>query len=159
MKFNWNLPQDWCHSGAPQANGLFGTMLWGDCNTLKLTVNRSDYWFRGDNLPPNTEQSYKNLKKNLQNGNKDELLRVFAGSIEDDFPLASTRLPVGRLLIDLPQGCTTGELNLDIASSLAEANLDKMKVIVPRELAFLALSISGESYQECSFSVKKEKLT
>ena len=153
MKFNWKLPQNWCHSGISQGNGLFGSLLWGDTDSLKITVNRSDYWFKGDNLPPGPEQSYQNLKSFLQSGNEKELWRVFAGQKDEKIPLKSTRLPVGRLLINLPDECKTGELNLDTSTSLAEVNLDKLKInsIVPRELPVIALSISGDNYQNCSF--------
>lgn len=153
MKFNWKLPQNWCHSGIPQGNGLFGAMLWGNSDSLKISVNRSDYWFRGDNLPPDAEQSYRNLKKFLQAGDEKELWRVFGGQEGETRPSQSTRLPTGRLLIGLPEECKQGELNLDTETSLAEAVLGKLNIksIVPRELPLVALSVSGENYQDCSF--------
>lgn len=153
MKFSWNLPQNWCHAGIPQGNGLFGSLLWGNSDSLKITVNRSDYWFHGDNLPPDAEQSYQNLKEFLQNSNETELLRVFAGEKKGIEPLQSTRLPVGRLLVNLPEGCNSGELNLDTTTSLAKVKLDKLQInsIVPRELPVVVLSVSGENYQDCSF--------
>ena len=153
MQLHWDLPQDWCHAGIPQGNGLFGSLFWGNTDSLKITVNRSDYWFYGDNLPPDTEQSYQNLKKFLHSGDETELWRVFGGTIEGKRPLKSTRLPVGRLLIDLPESCNSGELNLNTATSLAKARLGKLQIssIVPRELPVITLSVSGENYQECSF--------
>ena len=154
MKFNWKLPQNWCHSGIPQGNGLFGAMLWGDCDALKITVNRSDYWFTGVNLPPGPERSYRNFKKFLQNGDENELCRVFGGKNSDGKnPLRSTRLPVGRLLIELPETCRQGELNLDTGTSLAKATLGEINInsIVPRDLPVLVLSLSGGDYHDCSF--------
>ena len=148
-----DLPQDWCHAGIPQGNGLFGSLLWGNTDSLKITVNRSDYWFYGKNLPPDSEQSYQNLKKFLHSGDESELWRVFSGTIEGKRPLKSTRLPAGRLIVDLPEGCKSGGLNLDTSTSLAKVNLDGLQInsIVPRELPVIALSVSGKNYQECSF--------
>lgn len=153
MKFNWELPQNWCHAGIPQGNGLFGSLLWGNSDSLKITVNRSDYWFYGDNLPPDAEQSYQNLKKFLQGGDEDELWRVFGGKVGETRPLKSTRLPVGRLLVNLPEGCNSGELNLYTDTSLTKAKLDELQInsVVPRELPVIALLVSGENYQDCSF--------
>ena len=153
MNFYWKLPINWCHSGLAQGNGLFGSLIWGSQETLKITFNRSDYWFSGDNLPPGHEQTYQNLKKFLHGDDENELLRVFGGKTGNKIPLQSTRLPVGRLIIKLPEECDAGELSLDTATSLAKANLNKLQInsVVPRELPVIALSVSGENYQDCSF--------
>ena len=152
MDFNWKLPQNWCHAGIPQGNGLFGSLLWGNEKSMEITVNRSDYWFSGDNLPPDAEQSYSNLKKFLVEKNEKELWRVFGGKKGDKCPLRSTRLPVGRLVIKLPKECNSGELNLNITTSLAKATFNKLQIqsVVPRELPVVAFSISGENYQDCA---------
>ena len=149
------MPIEWCHSGLPQGNGLFGSLIWGDKDKLKITFNRSDYWFYGDNLPPSTEQTYQNLKKFLQSGDESELWRVFGGRTSSRaHPSRSTRLPIGRLLIDLPKGCDSGELKLDAATSQSQIDLRSLRInsIVPRELPVIALSVSGENYQDCTFT-------
>lgn len=154
MKFNWKLLQNWCHAGIPQGNGLFGSLIWGDNKNIKITVNRSDYWFHGENLPPAPEQSYQNLKQFLENGDEEKLRRVFGGEKSGVAPLRSTRLPVGRLLINLPETNGRGTLSLNTDTSAAEVIIDtvKIKSIVPRNLPVIALSFSGETYRACSFT-------
>ena len=151
MLFKWKLPQEWCHSGIPQGNGLFGTMLWGNPKTLKITFNRADYWFHGHNLPPDSEQSYNNLKKYLSNNDECELWRVFGGSVNGQRPLKSTRLPMGSIHIALSENITFGEMQIETDSSLAEVSSSgiKIKSLVPRGLPILAISITGNNSEEC----------
>ena len=154
MNFKWNMPVDWCHSGLPLGNGLFGALVWGDRQTLKITFNRADYWFHGANLPPDQEQSYDNLKRCLAVGNELEMKRIFAGFKDGVRPLSSSRLPMGRLDVDLPQ-VLDGELELDIQSATgtftAENSDLTVHCAVPRGLPLLALSLSGCDRNDCIF--------
>ena len=155
MNFDWKLPIEWCHSGLPQGNALFGSLLWGNEENLKITFNRSDYWFYSDNLPPDKEQSYENLKKYLSEGNEAEVKRIFGGFKDGKRPSSSSRLPMGRLDIALPQK-TPSSLTLDTSSSIGKFTNNsgslKIKSVVPRTIPLLALSIKGEQRGNCVFS-------
>lgn len=155
MIFNWNLPVEWCHSGVPLGNGLFGTLIWGERKTLKVTFNRSDYWFYGENLPPDRNQSYANLKKYLSEDNEAEVKRIFGGIRDGQHPASSSRLPMGRLDIGLP-GQDDGTLFLDTGSALgtyAATTCDlKIRAVVPRGIPLLALSVTGKDYRCCTFN-------
>lgn len=154
MKFKWNLPIDWCHAGIAQGNGLFGSMLFGDCRRLKISFNRADYWYHTEGLSPDKEQSYDNLKKFLLEGEEKTLRTVFEGS--SDSP-KSTRLPMGRLDIILPKIFKSGNLKLNILNSLGEIKFKtahndlKIRTIIPRALPVIALDISGEGAELCKF--------
>jgi len=153
MKFTWNLPINWCHSGLPLGNGLFGAMVWGTENELCITVNRSDYWLHGQNLPPHPEQSYENVKKFLMSGNEAEMKRVFGGeSPEGNYPVSSTRLPMGRLAIRVQDAFSNGVLELDTQNAKGKFTADEgtfvIETIVPRNLPLLALSIAGNKHND-----------
>jgi hypothetical protein len=154
MKFEWNLPVDWCHAGAPQGNGLFGGLVWGDSDKLKITVNRADYWFHFGGLEPKDDQTYDNFKKYLFENDEQKLKMVFGGfSADGKRPAAPTRLPMGRLDICLPKGLQAGEMFLNISDSTVMVELDGLaiKSIVPRSLPVMCFSLSGKNADKCKF--------
>jgi hypothetical protein len=154
MKFEWNLPVDWCHAGAPQGNGLFGSLLWGDDEKLKITFNRADYWFHTGGLGPKEDQTYENFKKYLFEGDEQKLKMVFGGFTADgERPVKPTRLPMGRLDIKRPENVKFGQINLNIFDSTVQAELGGLEVksVVPRELPVMAISLSGPDADKCKF--------
>ncbi|MBW7460314.1 hypothetical protein K0U00_40255, partial [Paenibacillus sepulcri] len=43
-EIQWPLATGHCHEGMPLSNGVFGALVWFQEQTVRLTVNRADYW-------------------------------------------------------------------------------------------------------------------
>ncbi|OIO96702.1 MAG: hypothetical protein AUJ92_05370 [Armatimonadetes bacterium CG2_30_59_28] len=41
--YHWDFPLPRTHTGILQGNGLPGTMIWGEANTLRITLGRADF--------------------------------------------------------------------------------------------------------------------
>ena len=58
----WRFPATHCHEGIPLGNGTFGALLWADedAGTLRITVNRADYWLHTGGWRWPAEATYAN---------------------------------------------------------------------------------------------------
>src|SRR5215208_5301867 len=95
----WRFPAGHCHDGIPLGNGTFGALLWGADDSLRLTINRADYWKHGGGWAWPEDATYANLRHWLEAGDEATLRRVFEGRGGPDGtrPDRPTRLPMGRV--------------------------------------------------------------
>ena len=126
----WPLHMENCHDGIPLGNGLFGVLLWFWDGTLRVTVNRADFWDHRGGFRFGPEATYPNLKRWLLEGNEEELRRAFEGVYDDASgqPRRPTRLPMGRVDVQLPPSVTVARPTLSLQEGLAS------RWIVPVEL-------------------------
>ncbi len=103
------------HSGIPVGNGIAGALMWIDQQSVVVSFNRSDYWDRRGSLRWNHEMRYDALKDLLHAGRASEVVRIFKKPDAPEIPERPTRLPMGRLVLDLPEGArvTSAWLDLD----------------------------------------------
>lgn len=104
----------------PLGNGLLGGLLWGEDNTVRLSLDRGDLW---DERPAAEKDWWKNCTyaqgKQLANEKKfDAINRMWDSPYNGTTP---TKLPAGRMEITLNpvQKIKTFELNLATAEGVA----------------------------------------
>lgn len=150
----WRFPVATAHDGLPLGNGLFGALLWGSGNTLRLTINRADYWHHETGFDPGPEATWDNLLAWASAGNERELIRVFEGRDEaGQTPERPTRLPMGRIELVFPELLTLGDGSLDLAAGCAGVIVQgpsrvNVEAVVPRKGALLALRMHGCCFQQ-----------
>jgi hypothetical protein len=152
----WRFPTVNTHDGLPLGNGLFGALLWGSDNVLRLTLNRSDYWSHEDGFLPGEQATYANLRAWLEAGDEASVRRVFEGRDEQGaIPPRPTRLPLGRIDLEFPERLRLESGSLDVASGSAGIAVQgpsrvSVEAVMPRQGALLALRMQG-----CCFSQVK----
>lgn len=85
----------------PLGNGFLGALLWGEPENFRISLDRGDIW----DLTPcekvkSPEFTYENLVRLANRKEEDQVRRVFDEPYHAPTPC---KLPVGRLLLRLPQ--------------------------------------------------------
>lgn len=149
----WQFPMAHCHEGIPLGNGTFGALVWaapGDA-TLRLTVNRADYWLHAGGWEWPQEATYANLRRWLAAEDEATLRRVFEGRASADSPRPDrpTRLPMGRVDVALPPGATVSHGSLDLDTGEASVGGTstgaawRATLVVARHAPLLAFRFHG----------------
>ena len=148
----WRFSAAHCHEGIPLANGTFGALIWAAGESLRLTVNRADYWKHSGGWDWPAEATYANLRRWLEAGDDATLRRVFEGRAgpDDARPDRPTRLPMGRVDVRLLDGASFRDGWLDF--DRGEAHLRApgaggalhARAILARDAPILALLIEGD---------------
>ena len=73
----WPLRMENCHDGMPLGNGLFGALLWFRDGTLRVTVNRADFWDHRGGFRFGPDATYANLIGMLANDAWKRILRLY----------------------------------------------------------------------------------
>ncbi len=106
----------------PLGNGLLGGLLWGEGGTVRLSLDRGDLW---DERPakgvPWERFNYATMIRLAREGKNDELNSIFDRPYNDLHP---TKIPAGRLEIDLGPGRRIGSFELDLAAAAGRALLE-----------------------------------
>lgn len=120
--------------GIPLGNGAVGVLLWGENNTIRLSLDRGDLW---DERPSKAHLSVKDrfnwasMQRMVADNNMQEFNAVFDSNY--DYNGSPTKLPAGRLEIELADGVhiESFQLNLAIAEGLARfAGGEALRVFV-----------------------------
>lgn len=155
QRLEFPFPAGEVHSGIPLSNGTFGALLWGGSGTLRVTVNRADYWDHRGGLDFGSEATYANLQLWLREGNEAKLREVFEGRASSDTgqPPRPTRLPMGRFELQLPEDWIlesgglhlgTGEAELELLlPHRADPQRAKLRGALLRETPVLCLRLTG----------------
>ncbi len=112
--FRWAFPLPRTHTGILQGNGLLGAMIWGEGQTLRLTLNRADLWDHRGGLAWTEKVNYAALRASLEASDEADLRERFEGEKPPPGePRRPSRLPLGRLEFDLGPmtQLTSGTLN------------------------------------------------
>ena len=130
----------------PLGNGHLGGLLWGGGSTVRLSLDRGDLW---DERPADgvqwSEFNYATMVRLVREGKNDALNRIFDHPYGDLHP---TKIPAGRLELDLDGARKVQSFELDLASATGRARLDDGSAI---EVFFCAsrpaalLRVSGAS--------------
>jgi hypothetical protein len=92
------LPQATTHDGVPLGNGWLGALLYTtDCRTLRVAINRQDYWDHRGGWQLQKDATFENTLRLLTAGDEDGVHKLFAWPERDpQLPEAPGRLPMGR---------------------------------------------------------------
>ena len=141
------------HAGIPLSNGTFGALLWSEGATVRITINRADYWDHRGGLAFSPEATFTNLRNWLEAGDEARLREVFEGQRhgESGAPPHPTRLPMGRVELRLPDGWRVAGGGLHLVSGEAELELEcshpagraKLRAALLRDTPVLCLRITG----------------
>ncbi len=105
----------------PLGNGLMGGLLWGEGNTLRLSLDRGDLW---DERPapgmPWDEFNYPNMQRLVAEGKQGEVNRIFDAPYNGTHP---TKLPAGRVEVTLDQSQAIESFELELATAEGRAHL------------------------------------
>lgn len=106
----------------PLGNGLQGALLWGADNLLRVSLDRGDLW---DERPapgnPLAGFTYAQMAQWVAAGDNAAISRVVDGAYASDHP---TKIPAGRLELDLTPGCTVRKFTLELPTATARIALE-----------------------------------
>ncbi|MBN2023039.1 MAG: glycoside hydrolase N-terminal domain-containing protein [Pirellulales bacterium] len=121
---NLGAPIERWDEAIPLGNGLTGGLLWGGGHVLKLSLDRGDLW---DNRQPDVwshpDRNYATVRRLLGQKKHKSLEDMFRQPyLRFAYP---TKIPAGRLEVDLGDGTDVEEFSLDLASATGRAQLNK----------------------------------
>ena len=119
-----HAPVDRWDEGIPLGNGLLGGLLWGSGSTIHLSLDRGDLW--DERLPEVFHQAgwtYAAIQELVAAGDAAELVRRFDAPYEQvPYP---TKLPGGRLVLELEEGLEARTFWLDSARGVGGVDFDR----------------------------------
>ena len=114
-------PVDKWDEAVPLGNGLLGGLLWGEGQTIRLSLDRGDLWdLRTPAAIHEKGFTYANLQKLVREQNVGEISRLTDAPYNHPTP---TKLPAGRLEIVLDPARTVTSFELDLARAEGRVRL------------------------------------
>jgi alpha-L-fucosidase 2 len=113
--------QTW-DEAVPLGNGMMGALLWGETNLLRLSLDRGDLWDERPSqafLKVRDRFNWKSMQRMVAANQMQEFNEVFDSNYDYDGP--PTKLPAGRLEIELESGQRVQEFELHLAEATASA--------------------------------------
>ncbi len=105
----------------PLGNGLLGGLLWGEGDTLRLSLDRGDLWdLRPAPVTQQPEWTWATMQRLVAEGDQAEIGRLFDDPYNEAAP---SKIPAGRLEITLPPGATVTGFRLHLATAEGVADL------------------------------------
>jgi alpha-L-fucosidase 2 len=107
----------------PLGNGTMGVLLWGEGSTLRLSLDRGDLW---DERPSKARLAVQDrfnwpaLQRMVASNDMGEFNKVCDSNYDYNGP--PTKLPAGRIEIDLEESLTLGSFELNLATAQGLAN-------------------------------------
>lgn len=121
MNLKLSAPIKTWDEAIPLGNGLLGGLLWGEGGTLRLSLDRGDLWDErpgpGDLLKGFT---YAQLTKLVAAHDNASIGKIVDGAYFADHP---TKIPAGRLELDLADGQSVEQFELNLATATGRARL------------------------------------
>lgn len=121
LDLNLTAPIETWDEGIPLGNGLMGGLLWGSGSTLNVSLDRGDLW---DERPAKGMQwdkfTYANLVELVAKKDRAAIDDIFDRAYRDVHP---SKLPGGRLVLDLGPGRVIQSFGLRLASATGVAVL------------------------------------
>ncbi len=121
MNLNLTAPINRWDEAIPLGNGLQGALLWGEANTLRFSLDRGDLW---DERPakgnPLAGFTYAQLGQLVAARDNDSIRKIAGAGGADAHP---TKIPAGRLEIELAPGQSASEFELDLDAATASVNV------------------------------------
>ena len=119
-QIHWPTKTEFCHHGIPLSNGVFGALVWFQGNQIMITINRADFWDHRGGTVWTKDCTYENLTNLLQKGEFSKAKELFHTAEHKGIEKRPTRLPMGRIEIQLQDHVKIKAAHLDLLK--AEAN-------------------------------------
>lgn len=98
----WTFPRPRVHEGLPFANGVAGMLVWGEGNTLRVTIGRADLWDHRGGMPWTPAQNFRDLRAALEEGDERRVKSLFAfPDPAPGDPKQPFTVPIGTMAFDL----------------------------------------------------------
>jgi len=112
----------------PLGNGLLGGLLWGQGSTVRLSLDRGDLWdVRIPERINEPDYTWKEIRAEVERGDQGAVVRRFDSTYNEiKYP---TKLPGGRLEIDLAEDQTLESFDLDLSEAVGRARLSNGQMI------------------------------
>ncbi len=111
----------------PLGNGHVGGLLWGDGNTLRLSLDRGDLWdTRTPEMLQREDWTWATLRRLKESGDHKSMVEMF--DVPYDRVPYPTKLPGGRIEFTLPPGTTIRSFALDLAQAEGRVDLGGERV-------------------------------
>ena len=103
----------------PLGNGSTGGLLWGEGNTLRLSLDRGDLWDeRGNADVYSDERTFDSLVDSIDKRDR----RTWRKCFDDTYHSQWTKIPGGRLEITLPTGLESKSFHLEFDKATARVD-------------------------------------
>ena len=134
----------------PLGNGLMGGLLWGEGNTIRLSLDRGDLWDERPAVEPEwwKQKTYAKGVKLIRKGDFGTVNEWWDGPYNGVTP---TKLPAGRLEIAWPEGAIVKQFELKLAQAEGVAYFDgetKLNTFFSAKEPVSMVQISGSKPKE-----------
>lgn len=143
----WTFPLPRPHTGVPLSNGTQGLLVWGEGNTLHLTISRLGFWDRRGGNAFLSKTTFPEVRALLEARDEEGLLRVFGKNTSHASPARPHQLGGGRLELRFPSAWRLheavlhpgrGEIAVKLISDAGTKDL-RIRMAVATETAELEL--------------------
>ncbi|MCW5547759.1 MAG: glycoside hydrolase N-terminal domain-containing protein [Opitutaceae bacterium] len=121
LKLQLSAPIQVWDEAVPLGNGLQGALLWGGEGTLRFSLDRGDLW---DERPapgnPLAGFTYARMARMVAAQDNEGIAKIVDGAYGCDHP---TKIPAGRLELDLAPGSKVTAFELELGTATAHAQL------------------------------------
>ena len=125
MKLELVAPIKTWDEAVPLGGGLLGGLLWGEDNTIRLSLDRGDLWDeRSARGMPWEKFTFANMVRLVREKQNAEITAIFDRNYRDVHP---TKIPAGRLEIVLDPAQHVERFELDMASAQGRARFQDGK--------------------------------
>ena len=149
----WHFPILRPHAGVLLGNGTQGLMIWGEGNTLKITIGRAGFWDHRGGNEFSTRTTFQDVKRMLLAGDEKGITAAFAVPEKEGKPNLGQphQIGGGRLEIALPNDwqlqravldMATGTVNIFTKNGAGKEEKLMLRQTVNDELAWIELPVS-----------------
>ncbi len=142
-KHCWSFPLSDVDSGIALGNGTLGVRVWGQAQTLCLTLGRADFWDRRGGFEFRKGMTYCRIRELLDARDESGLRQLFEQkqTKKEGEPRAPSVMPVGRLELQLEERLSWEKAELDFATSVLTVHASHphgaVQILVDREVPVL----------------------
>ena len=110
----------------PLGNGLTGGLLWGEGETINLSLDRGDLWdLRRPDMLKRRDWNYATLRRLQAAGDQATIEKMFD---EPYLEITPTKIPCARLVLKLPGAGVAKEFALDLQQAQAQVQFPQAKL-------------------------------
>jgi len=133
----------------PLGNGIMGGLLWGEGNTINLSLDRGDLWDeRQPKVFSEKPWGFQDIVKLVKEKNQKEINRKYDNPYRE---VAPTKLPGGRLVLTLDKTQTAETFSLDMHKAEGNVEFEKAKLScffsAEKEVALIKIKGSSVEYK------------
>jgi alpha-L-fucosidase 2 len=134
----FSFPAETPHAGIPLGNGNFGVLIWGGGTTLRLTINRQDYWQHAGEITWSEDIGYERMCAYVSQRPLAFDDPAIMGLKTPGTP-RPTRLPVGRFDLVLGGSILSAVLHLATGTASVTTTAGKVELVMMREQPVLVI--------------------